>query len=157
MHCLKFPYYIFKRVLVNPTASAGSEVTEGNEFWVIGGTGGGTALTQKSTQFLADSGTNFVLGAYSPELTVEFVDPCVVAFNSSHLFVSGGSKKAYLLDTADNDVATAWTELPEMSQVRSGHSCGLVTDVSSGDQYIVAAGGTNSLATDIYDIQDGSW
>ena len=109
-----------------------------------------------------DRRTNIWTSATLAPVPECFVYSCMVQFNSTHLFLTGGfngngpTSHTYVYNTVTN----VWTSGPDLLTVRAEHTCGSINDSSNNPTVIVAGGwvGASSLSTtEIYNRIANKW
>ncbi len=109
-----------------------------------------------------DRRTNLWSSANLTSVPECFAYSCMVQFNSTHIFLTGGhnwnvnySSNTYLYNTVEN----TWILGPNLLAVRALHACGTINDGSNNPTVIVAGGWVNIeiSTTEIYNRILNKW
>ena len=111
--------------------------------WITGGNPGPNPPT-KSSEIILEDGLSVLDGI---DLPMPLTGHCIVAINSTTLMLIGG----YDGDTFRNDTYFLefglWRKGPDLQIARDTHTCGIIQDTETFEEYLVVAGGSTSYDT----------
>merc|ERR1711915_187254 len=144
---------------MNEARAHAASVQLGDKWMVSGGRRDGGSFSQvASTELLSADGSwsNYI------NLPKAMSRHCLVAINSTHIFMSGGNLNSFISSTQSSayifdSVQEQWTEMENMAVARSDHGCALLPD----GNVLVAGGsgldGKDLSSTESFSLSSLTW
>ena len=139
---------------------AASIIFNETTLWIVGGEQGGGWIQHNSTEFITIDSKQQMTQAYGPELPFGISKHCMVKFNSTTIYLIGGSmgvgtisKKVWIIDPTQN---FTMTEGPSLSGNKSPKSMEIFTSCGkmkyNDTDVIVVVGSREYLEVDTVEI-----
>ena len=119
-----------------------ASVQLGSDLWITGGNPGPNPPTM-STEIVLEDGT--VLDGL--DLPMPLTGHCIIAIDNTTIMLIGGfdgenfRKETYFLESG------FWRQGPDLQIARDTHTCGILKDTDTFEEYLIVAGGSTSYDT----------
>ncbi len=132
---------------------AASVVLSSNKLWITGGYNLDHRIKTTEMVELSQSG-EIGISSYGPNLPIPLFGHSMVLINETLAMVIGGTTDINSARTWFFNVQSqSWSNGPELQKARAFHASAVITDTETGIQYVVVAGGTNTVAGDLSSVE----
>lgn len=124
-----------------------ASVQVGSDMWITGGNPGPNPPT-KSTEIILEDGLVVLDGL---DLPMPLTGHCIVAINSTTVMLIGGfDGDNFRTDTYYLELkigGSMWSKGPDLRIARDTHTCGIIRNTETNEEYLAVAGGSTSSTT----------